>query len=115
MSKAKKGGGGGGGKGGGGGEGGGAENLKVAVRVRPFNKREKDSKAKMIIEMNGATTRIQNPADGEFKFFTFDYSYWSFDGCKDKDGYSAPDSSHPNGKKYCDQVKGFLTTTFLLE
>ncbi len=98
MGKDKKGGGGGGG-------GGEEENLKVAVRVRPFNKREKDRKAKMIIEMNGATTKIQNPADGDFKTFTFDYSYWSFDGCKDKDGYSAPDSSHPNGKKYCDQVR----------
>ena len=39
------------------------------------------------------------------KSFTFDYSYWSHDGSKEeKDGYSAPDPSHPNGKKFCDQV-----------
>lgn len=81
------------------------ENLKVAVRVRPFNKREKQRKAKLIIDMNGNSTRITNPEDGESKNFTFDYSYWSFDGCKEqKDGYWAPDPSHKNGKKFCDQV-----------
>ncbi len=77
----------------------------MAVRVRPFNQREKDRKAKMIIQMNGPSTKITNPADGDSKSFTFDYSYWSFDGSKDdKNGYSAPDSKHPNGKKFCDQV-----------
>ena len=82
------------------------ENVKVAVRVRPFNKREKDRKAKMIIGMNGGTTTITDPSDGDSKSFTFDYSYWSFDGCKEeKDGYFAPDKSHPNGSKYCDQVR----------
>ena len=81
------------------------ENVKVAVRVRPFNKREIGRNAQRIIDMNGNSTKITNPADGESKSFTFDHSYWSFDGCKEeKDGYCAPDTSHPNGKKYCDQV-----------
>ncbi len=91
--------------GGGGGGDGEEENLKVAVRVRPFNQREKDRNAKMIIDMKGQVTTIQNPNTGDTKDFTFDYSYWSFDGSREgKGGYSEPDPKHPNGKKFCDQV-----------
>ncbi|XP_049854546.1 kinesin-like protein Klp98A isoform X1 [Schistocerca gregaria] len=63
--------------------------VKVAVRVRPFNQREIDMDAKLIIQMDGKKTRILNSKivngkDGDFgreryKDFTFDYSYWSFD------------------------------------
>ena len=82
------------------------ENVKVAVRVRPFNKREIGRNARNIIEMRGKTTTITDPADNETKSFTFDYSYWSFDGSKeDKDGYCGPDKSHPNGSKFADQVR----------
>lgn len=81
------------------------ENVKVAVRVRPFNKREKDRRAKLIIGMNGNTTVITNPETKEDKKFAFDYSYWSFDGFKErKDGYSEPDKKSKNGDKFCDQV-----------
>jgi len=84
------------------------ENVKVAVRVRPFNKREIGRNAQRIIDMNGNSTKITNPADGESKSFTFDHSYWSFDGCKEeKNGYCSPDPSHPNGKKFCDQKRVF--------
>ena len=38
-----------------------AEAVKVAVRVRPFNSRENDRGAKLIIAMNGNTTTIKNP------------------------------------------------------
>jgi len=58
--------------------------------------------------MQGATTSIQDPNDpgSEPKKFAFDYSYWSHDGCKaDANGYFAADPSHPNGKKFCDQVR----------
>ena len=37
------------------------ENVKVAVRVRPFNSREKTRNAKLIIEMVGSSTKITNP------------------------------------------------------
>jgi hypothetical protein len=82
------------------------ENVKVAVRVRPFNKREIGRNAKAIVQMNGKSTRITNPNDpNDAKNFTFDYSYWSFDGfVEEKDGYCSPDSKHPNGKIFCDQV-----------
>ena len=81
------------------------ENVKVAVRVRPFNKREIGRNAKMIIEMNGNSTTITDPENNEPRSFTFDYSYWSFDGSKEEaDGYVAPDKSHKNGAKFADQV-----------
>ncbi|XP_078043544.1 kinesin-like protein 98A isoform X2 [Augochlora pura] len=62
--------------------------VKVAVRVRPFNKRELAMNAKMIVQMDGKKTRIFNTKtpgscreiDREkYKDFTFDHSYWSFD------------------------------------
>ncbi|XP_076164282.1 kinesin-like protein 98A isoform X2 [Ptiloglossa arizonensis] len=62
--------------------------VKVAVRVRPFNKRELAMNAKMIVQMDGKKTRIFNTKtpgscreiDREkYKDFTFDHSYWSYD------------------------------------
>lgn len=53
------------------------DNIKVAVRVRPFTEREKERKAKCIISMKGNATTIRNPDTGETKTFTFDFSYWS--------------------------------------
>nr|CAI5852223.1 unnamed protein product [Callosobruchus analis] len=57
--------------------------VKVAVRVRPFNQRELDMGAQLIIQMNGKTTGILNCKANtrdesiRYKEFTFDYSYWS--------------------------------------
>ncbi|CAF0816111.1 unnamed protein product [Adineta ricciae] len=58
------------------------ESIKVAVRVRPFNQREKDRNAKLIIKMHGQSTFITDPRSSgeEPKQFSFDYSYWSHDG-----------------------------------
>ncbi|XP_060805148.1 kinesin-like protein Klp98A [Amyelois transitella] len=62
--------------------------VKVAVRVRPFNQREKDMSAKLIVQMDGKKTRLltvknskeQNDGTREkYKDFTFDHSYWSYD------------------------------------
>ncbi|CAK1547494.1 unnamed protein product [Leptosia nina] len=62
--------------------------VKVAVRVRPFNQREKDMNAKLIVQMDGKKTRLltvknskeQNDGNREkYKDFTFDHSYWSYD------------------------------------
>ena len=85
------------------------ENVRVAVRVRPFNKREIGRNARLIIDMNGNTTTITNPENQETKKFAFDYSYWSFDGFKEEaDGYCAPDPKHKHGKKFCDQVNHLM-------
>ena len=59
--------------------------------------------------MNGNTTIIKAPPtelDKEAtKMFTFDYSYWSFDGFKEEpSGYLAPDGPR---SRYCDQKKIF--------
>ncbi|CAF3182883.1 unnamed protein product [Rotaria socialis] len=58
------------------------ESIKVAVRLRPFNQREKDRNAKLIIKMEGKSTFITDPKApyDEPKQFSFDYSYWSHDG-----------------------------------
>ncbi|XP_018305493.1 kinesin-like protein Klp98A isoform X2 [Mycetomoellerius zeteki] len=62
--------------------------VKVAVRVRPFNKREVAMNEKLIVQMSGKRTRIFNTKTpdscrdidrGKYKDFTFDHSYWSFD------------------------------------
>ncbi|GLV42219.1 Kinesin-like protein at 98A [Carabus blaptoides fortunei] len=59
--------------------------VKVAVRVRPFNQREIDMDAKLIIQMNGKKTGIVNckanarDENHVYKEFTFDHSYWSHD------------------------------------
>jgi kinesin family protein 1 len=75
--------------------------IKVAVRVRPFNDREKARNATLVIEMEGQRTGIRDPANlkAEPKWFSFDYSYWSHDGFKDNDGMLEKTSP-----KYADQV-----------
>ncbi|XP_044145284.1 kinesin-like protein KIF16B isoform X1 [Bufo gargarizans] len=65
--------------------------VKVAVRVRPMNRREKDLEAKFIIEIEGKKTAITNIKlpDGitgdssrdRTKVFTYDFSFFSAD-CK---------------------------------
>jgi kinesin family protein 1 len=54
------------------------ENVKVAVRIRSFNQREKDAKSKLVVQMNGTQTIIRDPKTNEEKKFAFDYSYWLF-------------------------------------
>ncbi|CAF4431541.1 unnamed protein product [Rotaria socialis] len=57
------------------------ELIQVAVRLRPFNQREKDRHAKSIIGMDGKTISIMDPLlSRERKQFSFDYTYWSHDG-----------------------------------
>ena len=73
--------------------------VKVAVRVRPFNTREKDNNSNCCIEMIQNQTTIKDEL-GQPRTFTFDYSFWSHDCYIEKeDGYLAPDSSG----KYADQ------------
>ncbi|KAF8782896.1 Kinesin-like protein KIF28P like protein [Argiope bruennichi] len=83
------------------------ENVRVAVRVRPFSQREKQRNARNIISMYEKTTFLNNPdyPSEESKKFTFDYSYWSFDGFRElENGLIVRDESHPNGDRYCDQL-----------
>uniref|UniRef100_A0A914YMR1 Kinesin-like protein n=1 Tax=Panagrolaimus superbus TaxID=310955 RepID=A0A914YMR1_9BILA len=83
------------------------ETVVVAVRVRPFNDREKGRNATLIVNMpDGKSTSISDPnaPNEEPKWFTFDYSYWSHDGFKtEKNGYLTA-ASHSN---YADQKHVF--------
>ncbi|XP_060594339.1 kinesin-like protein KIF28P [Ruditapes philippinarum] len=82
-----------------------AENVKVAVRVRPFNSRETARNATLIIAMNGNSTEIKNPEDlnSEPKRFAFDHSYWSHSEYNERsDGYL-----EASGSKYADQQRVF--------
>ncbi|MCJ1474354.1 kinesin-like protein Klp8 [Lambiella insularis] len=68
-------------------------NIKVVVRVRPFNSRELDRRAKCIVHMKESQTILTPTPEAEerlrgskgakagdgHKVFAFDKSYWSFD------------------------------------
>ena len=71
---------------------GGGGNVKVVVRVRPFNNRENDRNATCIVQMQGEQTVLTPPPDADpkagrsskgiyegQKTFKYDKSYWSFD------------------------------------
>ncbi|XP_073487221.1 kinesin-like protein KIF13A isoform X5 [Aquarana catesbeiana] len=61
--------------------------VKVAVRVRPMNRRELDLNTKCIVEMEGNQTILQPPPANSKqsenrkppKVFAFDYCFWSMD------------------------------------
>jgi len=77
--------------------------VKVAVRVRPFNNRERDLNSKLCIEMNGATTTLLGHEDEKPRDFAFDYSFWSHDGFReDENGYYQVED-----ERYADQRKVF--------
>ncbi|KAI3364074.1 hypothetical protein L3Q82_010899, partial [Scortum barcoo] len=62
-------------------------NVKVAVRVRPMNRREKELKTKCVVEMEGNQTVLHpaianlNKGDSRSqpKVFAYDYCFWSMD------------------------------------
>ncbi|KAK9346429.1 hypothetical protein V1522DRAFT_404408 [Lipomyces starkeyi] len=77
----------------------GGGNIKVVVRVRPFNNRERARHAKCIIQMEEDQTVVQAPDDSpgskstpsksfsraeKMKIFKYDKSYWSFDSIDEK-------------------------------
>ncbi|XP_047442562.1 kinesin-like protein KIF14 [Mugil cephalus] len=53
--------------------------VTVAVRVRPFNAREKAEKASRVIFMNGQETVVQHPVSKQSYSFTYDFSLCSVD------------------------------------
>ncbi|XP_041815196.1 kinesin-like protein KIF13B isoform X2 [Chelmon rostratus] len=73
-------------------------NVKVAVRVRPMNRREKDLKTKCVVEMEGnqtvlhpAITNInKGDARSQPKVFAYDYCFWSMDESQ-KDKFAGQD------------------------
>uniref|UniRef100_A0A8D2D8W3 Kinesin-like protein KIF14 n=1 Tax=Sciurus vulgaris TaxID=55149 RepID=A0A8D2D8W3_SCIVU len=55
--------------------------VTVAVRVRPFSKREKIEKASQVVFMNGEEISVQHPDMKQVYTFIYDVSFWSFDEC----------------------------------
>ncbi|XP_026930436.2 kinesin-like protein KIF14 [Acinonyx jubatus] len=58
--------------------------VTVAVRVRPFSKREKVEKASQVVFMNGEEIAVEHPDMKQVYNFIYDVAFWSFD------------ESHPN-------------------
>ncbi|KAI1104763.1 kinesin heavy chain [Jackrogersella minutella] len=91
----------------------GGGNIKVVVRVRPFNSREIDRRSKCIVEMKGNQTVLTPPADAvhnakgnkdtTVKTFAFDRSYWSFN--KSDPNYAGQNNLHDDlGKPLLDNA-----------
>ncbi|KAM6217303.1 kinesin-like protein KIF14 [Rhynchocyon petersi] len=53
--------------------------VTVAVRVRPFNNREKIENASQVVFLNGEEITVQHPDMKQVYNFTYDISFWSFD------------------------------------
>ncbi|MGH0139527.1 UNVERIFIED_CONTAM: hypothetical protein FKN15_022116 [Acipenser sinensis] len=53
--------------------------VTVAVRVRPFNNREKTEKAHQVVFMESQETIVQHPESKQSHSFVYDFSFWSFD------------------------------------
>jgi hypothetical protein len=77
--------------------------VQVAVRVRPFNKREENMGAALCIRMEGSTCYIKHPETGAERDYGFDFCYWSHDGFTARDPNDGNSYSMPNpGSNYAD-------------
>ncbi|KAH8671158.1 kinesin heavy chain [Xylariales sp. PMI_506] len=93
----------------------GGGNIKVVVRVRPFNSREIERGSKCVVEMKNNQTILTPPPDAAHsnpkgakgdmtqKVFAFDRSYWSFD--KNASNYAGQENLHNDlGKPLLDNA-----------
>ncbi|KAG9268979.1 kinesin-like protein KIF28P [Astyanax mexicanus] len=80
--------------------------VKVAVRVRPFNKRERDAGSRCIVSMSNSIITLQDPRNQQNRrTFTFDYTFWSHSGfTRDPTGLFIPEEE---GGRYADQASVF--------
>ncbi|XP_055010289.1 protein ELYS [Boleophthalmus pectinirostris] len=80
--------------------------VRVAVRVRPFNKRERDAGSRCIISMVPCSITIQDPREPQNRrSFCFDNTYWSHSGfIQDNTGKYLPEDT---GGRYADQDSVF--------
>ncbi|XP_053769371.1 kinesin-like protein KIF14 isoform X3 [Desmodus rotundus] len=53
--------------------------VTVAVRVRPFSKRERDEDAAQVVFMDGEEIAVRHPDMRHVYNFIYDVSFWSFD------------------------------------
>ena len=77
--------------------------VRVAIRVRPFNEREKKLGSELCIKMSGQTVILLDDEGNEARKFNYDYAIWSHDGfITDEEGIFKKDSPLSN---YWDQEK----------
>jgi len=59
--------------------------IKVAVRLRPFNVREKKKGSKLIVDMHddGTVVLDMRSCNKGYQKFNFDYAFWSFDNSQE--------------------------------
>lgn len=77
--------------------------VKVAVRVRPFNSRERKLDCSCVVDMQDPSTLLKAYEGEQERRFTFDFSFWSFDQYQEQpDGYLKA-----TGNKYADQQQVF--------
>jgi kinesin family protein 13 len=75
-------------------------NVKVAIRCRPFNQRERSLGAVLCVNMTKTSTRVFSD-DGVDRTFNYDHCFWSHDGyVEEENGYMVANSSN---SPYCDQ------------
>ncbi|KAM0788929.1 hypothetical protein ACM66B_003005 [Microbotryomycetes sp. NB124-2] len=98
-------------------------NIKVVVRCRPLNAREKARGAKCLVRMQDDNTYLDPPEaanvssgrahEKDVKSFAFDKSYWSA-GPKDSPGYASQQTLYDDlGKDLLDHAfEGFNTCIF---
>ena len=79
-------------------------NIKVAIRVRPFNQRELDLKTELCVDMSDNQTYILKEGSNEIeRTFTYDNCFWSHDEFEtDEHGYHYPVKG---SRKYWDQER----------
>ncbi|KAK9762739.1 hypothetical protein K7432_011241 [Basidiobolus ranarum] len=86
-----------------------SNNIKVVVRCRPLNSREKARGAQCLIRMEGDQTIITKPDDNSVKSFVFDRSYWSFD--KNDPSYASQETLYNDlGEELLDHAFGGYNT-----
>ncbi|XP_058485847.1 kinesin-like protein KIF28P [Solea solea] len=80
--------------------------VRVAARVRPFNKREKDAGSRCVVSMVSSSITIQDPRDPQNRrSFCFDFAYWSHSGfIQDRSGLFVPEEADG---RYADQDSVF--------
>jgi len=76
-------------------------NIKVAIRVRPFNNREKEMGTDLCVRMDPQNTYIIDEDGEEKHHFSYDYCFWSHDGfITESDGYMSPQDDSYHDQKY---------------
>lgn len=53
--------------------------VTVAIRVRPFSKREKSAEEPQVVFTNGKEVAVEHPGKRQVHTFTYDLSFWSVD------------------------------------